>query len=141
MVHNADKTHCPYGHEYTQENTRYIKGKYGLQRACIACAKLRSKNKPLEVRRKHALWRNYHMTLEEYDVLFEKQRGLCAACGLPESSRSVNGTIQPLSVDHNHVTYVTRGLLCKDCNTALGHLQDNSERIHMLFTYAKAHGL
>jgi Recombination endonuclease VII len=139
MGQNADKTHCPRGHEYTEENTLYQTGKYGLQRSCRVCRRLRQKNRT-DIR-KHALWRNYHMTVAEYDLLFESQHGVCAACGQAEYQRSVNGTIQPLSVDHNHVTKVTRGLLCKDCNTALGHLQDNSERIHMLFMYAKAHGL
>ena len=35
---NARKTHCPQGHEYTVENTRYGKGKNGCaKRTCRTC--------------------------------------------------------------------------------------------------------
>jgi hypothetical protein len=35
--HNQLKTHCPWGHEYTEENTRTYKGK----RWCRTCDRLR----------------------------------------------------------------------------------------------------
>lgn len=36
---NSQKTHCPYGHEYTEKNT-YV---YGRWRQCRACRKRRKK--------------------------------------------------------------------------------------------------
>jgi hypothetical protein len=35
--HNALKTHCPQGHEYSEGNTIKQQGKYGTQRVCREC--------------------------------------------------------------------------------------------------------
>lgn len=47
--------------------------------------------------RKSALKSRYNLTLEDYDKMFEEQKGFCAICGERELSRR-------LSIDHNHVT-------------------------------------
>ena len=52
---------------------------------------------------------------EQYDSLFETQKGKCAICGLPEK----------LVADHDHTTLVVRGLLCSPCNTGIGLLKDD----------------
>lgn len=40
---NADVTHCPYGHEYTEENTHLYPTKKGhTQRCCRACGRRRT---------------------------------------------------------------------------------------------------
>ncbi len=36
-IANATKTHCPYGHEYNAENTRFTNGR----RLCIPCNRIR----------------------------------------------------------------------------------------------------
>lgn len=73
------------------------------------------------------LRRRYGMTLEEYDLLVERQGGLCKAC-----SRK-----QPLVVDHCHQTGRIRGLLCNDCNLAAGRLADSPRRCAQLERYLK----
>jgi len=40
------KTHCPYGHKYTTENTRVRITKTGTSRCCITCDKIGRKNIP-----------------------------------------------------------------------------------------------
>jgi Recombination endonuclease VII len=45
------------------------------------------------------------------------------------------GAKSVLHVDHDHATGAVRGLLCSDCNTALGHLHDSPEIIHSLLKY------
>lgn len=63
--------------------------------------------------RRFYLKKTYGITLEQYDVMFEAQNGNCAICGLPEINKR-------LSVDHNHTTNKVRGLLCQQCNFAVG---------------------
>lgn len=42
---NRNKTHCKYGHEYNEDNTRYVQGKSGTQRQCRACDRDRAAKK------------------------------------------------------------------------------------------------
>jgi hypothetical protein len=54
--------------------------------------------------------------------MLAKQNGVCAICGKrPEDDRLGHG----LAVDHDHVTGVNRGLLCRDCNIGIGKLGDS----------------
>ena len=57
------------------------------------------------------------MTVEEYDRLFELQRGLCDICGRKDYDKLG----RRLAVDHDHTTGKIRGLLCYKCNIFLGH--------------------
>lgn len=57
----------------------------------------------------------------DYGRLYEMQGGLCAIC------RRANGRTRRLSVDHDHATGAVRGLLCRPCNTMLGHGRDSVE--------------
>lgn len=64
--------------------------------------------------------RSFGMSLEDYDILFEKQNGLCAICGVDDNYGG-----KRFSVDHDHKTGVVRGLLCDNCNTGIGMFKDN----------------
>jgi hypothetical protein len=70
--------------------------------------------------RKYWLKKQFNITLEEYEKLFNNQDGKCAICG--EHQDNVGKT---LSVDHDHFTDEIRGLLCYNCNLLLGHAKDN----------------
>lgn len=73
-----------------------------------------------------ALKKRYDITINEYNAIYEKQKGVCAICGLPESATSPTGqTIRLLSVDHCHKTGKIRGLLCAKCNHGLGAFRDD----------------
>lgn len=74
-----------------------------------------SKNPGYKEKQRNSRYKRvYGITLKEYDVLFEMQKGLCAICGHPERDK------RKLAVDHNHETGEIRGLLCVVCNTNLG---------------------
>jgi hypothetical protein len=45
---NKEKTRCPYGHEYTPENTRWNRG--GKSRECYQCKLLRMRRKRLRLK-------------------------------------------------------------------------------------------
>lgn len=59
--------------------------------------------------------RTYDLAPETIEDMRRIQGGVCAICeeGPPEW------------VDHDHRTGLVRGLLCKPCNWALGHLRDD----------------
>lgn len=60
----------------------------------------------------------YGLKEGEYAQLYSYQGGLCALC------RRATGASRRLSVDHDHATGEVRGLLCRPCNTLLGHARD-----------------
>lgn len=60
----------------------------------------------------------YGLEAGEYARLYTFQGGLCALC------RRATGASRRLSVDHDHATGEVRGLLCRPCNTLLGHARD-----------------
>jgi hypothetical protein len=66
--------------------------------------------------------RHYGLTKEDYERMLVEQAGICAICELPDPSGKA------LAVDHNHVTNEVRGLLCENCNRAIGLLKDSAYR-------------
>lgn len=65
---------------------------------------------------------------ERFQAMLDAQNGVCAVCG------NTNGKRQ-LCVDHCHATGKVRGLLCGNCNLALGNLKDDPQRIANLLAY------
>jgi len=63
-------------------------------------------------------FKKYNITKQKYDNLCRLQNFCCAICLEP---------IKTLYIDHNHKTNKIRGLLCRDCNLALGLFKDNSK--------------
>lgn len=72
----------------------------------------------------------YGITLQDYNELLEAQGGGCGICGV-----LVDRVGRMLAVDHNHNTGKVRGILCSDCNTALGLLKDSPELLSKAITY------
>jgi hypothetical protein len=79
----------------------------------------------------------YGITLKDYEEMFEKQRGVCAICGNPETRKSRYSGICRLTIDHNHITKNVRGLLCHKCNNGLGNFVDNPEILLKAISYLK----
>lgn len=76
------------------------------------------------------LKRNYGITVEQFNVMYDSQRGCCACCGKHESEFK-----RGLHVDHNHATGQVRALLCTRCNPGLGYFQDSTELLEMAIAY------
>jgi hypothetical protein len=78
--------------------------------------------------------KDYHLKaafgvdLDWYNTILKKQKGCCAICKQPPTKRR-------LAVDHNHATGKVRGLLCKNCNIAIGLLDENVERARFVIKY------
>jgi hypothetical protein len=71
----------------------------------------------------------YGMTRAEWKALVSEQDGCCAICGLRAEY------VPSLAVDHCHKTGKVRGLLCRKCNTALGQLGDDPDRLRKAIEY------
>ncbi|KKL11109.1 hypothetical protein LCGC14_2549140, partial [marine sediment metagenome] len=90
-----------------------------------------------EYQRDYYLRTKYRITLDQYNEILLSQGGLCAICGGQEHARDRRGFIKPLSVDHNHEEKKgeVRGLLCSSCNTAIGQLDHDSDRLRAAAQY------
>lgn len=83
--------------------------------------------------RKSMLERQYGITLECYDKLVEEQNNQCKICGKDGSLNQYG----KLDIDHCHTNGHVRGLLCTQCNTAIGLLGDDEQRIRNAAEYIK----
>lgn len=61
--------------------------------------------------RRSFLKRVFHMTVDDYNNMFNKQEGKCAICSRHQSQLKVK-----LNIDHDHTNGKVRGLLCTYCN-------------------------
>ena len=73
-------------------------------------------------RREAHLRHRYGISLAKYERLLAEQGGVCAVCKQPPLSANTRAhwTVK-LSVDHCHDGGHVRGLLCNDCNLAVGY--------------------
>ena len=78
--------------------------------------------------------KRYGITIDTYDEMLEEQQGCCKICGIHE--RELN---KRLHVDHSHITGEVRGLLCTQCNTGIGMLQDSPEIIDAAAAYLRSY--
>lgn len=63
------------------------------------------------------LWAAFRLTIQDWDKILEYQDGRCFICRkLPRETR--------FHTDHDHKTGLVRGLLCSQCNRALGKAED-----------------
>jgi hypothetical protein len=69
--------------------------------------------------------KRYGITEEEYEAIKVSQAGVCAICSSDEE----------LVVDHCHENGHIRGLLCKQCNGALGMFKDNIQTMQRAIGY------
>lgn len=83
----------------------------------------------------------YGLTDGQYQEMLDSQQGVCSVCRKPETSKHRSGNVASLSVDHDHVTGKVRGLLCRNCNTALGLVSDSPKQLLALADYLQRHGL
>ena len=82
-------------------------------------------------RRKWNFKRNFGISIEEYDIILERQNGRCAICGYGKG----DSTGKRLAVDHNHKTGNVRGLLCGSCNNGLGRFKDDPDVMQRAVSY------
>jgi hypothetical protein len=67
-----------------------------------------------------------------YEERLEEQGNVCAIC-----KTDTPGGRGQFHADHNHDTNQPRGVLCHNCNVALGNFQDNPEILQAAIEYLK----
>lgn len=73
----------------------------------------------------------YGITAQDYEKMYQSQKGKCAICG--EDSKK-------LVVDHDHASNKVRSLLCFRCNIALGQLESGKDFVEKAMEYLNYHG-
>jgi Autographiviridae endonuclease VII len=133
---SSKQTHCINGHEFTPENTYImpLPGKHYKERVCITCKKSRArvwhqqnKKSHLKSKREQVYGRG---AWQYYKDQLEKQNHRCAVCSGHQSEFK-----HAFAQDHNHQTGELRGLLCGNCNQALGKLKENPVTIAAALDY------
>jgi len=107
---------------------KYKEKVYRKRSYCFDCDKYMGH---LDVYRKYG-----GMTPEDYLQIEAEQNGVCKICGKDNNGRR-------LMVDHDHnccpgantCGKCTRGLLCKNCNWALGNAKDDIEILQKMINY------
>lgn len=89
--------------------------------------------------------RNYGITQEQFDAMFEAQGKRCKICGRTTPGGTGAGGWH---VDHDHACCSARkrscgkclrGILCSNCNVGIGNLQDDPEIILAALQYVLAY--
>lgn len=84
-----------------------------------------NKEEVLERQKWYSVEKKYGLTKEDYLQLMEDVNSSCQCCGKAED----------LCIDHCHNTGKVRGVLCRQCNQALGLLGDTKENVIKLLEY------
>ena len=115
----------------------------GYSSHCINCMNEIGKSRPKEERQKRYikrrrqvrntnLIRHFGITIEKYDQMLKEQSGVCAICGkTPKENKKA------LAVDHHHKENKIRGLLCNNCNVAMGFLSEDVDIAYATIDYIK----
>ncbi len=101
----------------------YSSGTIGTQPKCKKCS--------TKVRRDYYKPHSkikYQLGLSWNEVEEITSPGKCEACG----------STNRLCIDHDHKTNEPRGLLCHNCNTAIGLVGDNLETLSNLIEYLRS---
>jgi len=107
--------------EYKEKNKEYRENNKEKSRQYVKKYREDNRERYLENKRKSNLKHKYGITIDEYNEIFEKQKGCCAICNTHQSELK-----KALCVDHNHETGEIRGLLCDRCNRVLGFFNDET---------------
>jgi recombination endonuclease VII len=93
-------------------------------------------NAHYEERRTEQLSKKFQLSKETYQLLLNKQGGLCAICKRAEVAMDRrSGRVKALAVDHDHLTGRVRGLLCGSCNRGLGLFKEDTRLLELAVKY------
>ena len=71
----------------------------------------------------------YGITQKDFDKMLFEQNNVCKICSIEFKST------KDTHIDHCHNSNIVRGLLCNNCNLALGQFGDNTDIMSMAIKY------
>ena len=83
-----------------------------------------------EIKRRSNRRLSYNFPPELYDQRLEEQGNVCGIC-----KSNTPGGRGSFRADHDHNTNQPRGVLCHNCNVALGNFKDNPELLQKAIEY------
>lgn len=87
----------------------------------------------------HRLYNTYGLTYKQFEQMLVEQHHKCSICSTPITTSSTPYSWQrKCVVDHCHTTGKVRGLLCSQCNTAVGLLQEDATALQRAVEYLSA---
>jgi len=90
------------------------------------------KERKAEIKRRSNRRLSYNFPPELYNERFTSQGEVCAICKSPDA-----GGRGAFHADHDHGLMQPRGVLCHNCNVALGNFQDNPEILKAAIEYLR----
>lgn len=103
----------------------YANRKTCRRRTCKACVGVRFNERRAANPQRHArasrrwtIRTKYGISEEQFDRILANQEGQCRVCWTLLYPANTN-------IDHDHKSGRVRGLLCFNCNVAIGHFRDN----------------
>jgi hypothetical protein len=118
----------------TEENRVYMRAYYAANKERLkaqnAESYARHRNVRLAKASAHARFVRTGCSPEMLEKLLREQNGLCAIC-----SKILKG--RDMCADHCHKTGVVRGLLCRTCNSGIGQLSDDPNRLERAAQYLR----
>lgn len=108
---------------------------------CVNKARIDAIGKYHKTTKNNGLRKKYGLSIEKYEEMVKSQNNLCAICKKEETA--VCGRlrkIRSLAVDHCHMNGQIRGLLCGNCNQALGKFKDSIACLKNAISYLEYYG-
>lgn len=90
---------------------------------------LNSKDRTSKRKKRSGLMKDFGINADQYEAMLAEQNHVCAICNKPDICN------RDLAVDHCHTTNRVRGLLCTNCNMALGKFQDDLQNLRKAIEY------
>lgn len=123
-----------------REFYQHSRNSAGRMHICRTCTKASAKRwrdenreRFIELRWRREIKTKYGITADDYERMLSEQDGRCAGCG-SDSPGPRYGRV--FNIDHCHRTGRVRGLLCDDCNLALGRMNEDGDKLRSLAVYA-----
>lgn len=131
-VHRAE---MPVGCDLCDRRFETESGKQIHMGYAHAEAMLPRRDDPM-VQREWNLRTKYGIGVADYERMLAGQGGRCATCPRTPADEHRGR----LAVDHDHVTGAVRGLLCANCNRAIGLAADDPARLRRMADYLDGRG-